>query len=225
MAIDKRMVSPSDAVADVKDGAVVMVSGFGGAGFPNIMLDALREQGLRDLTLVVNSATHVYSLTHTLIEAGQVAKVICTAARGRGEGLSPFEKLWRDGRIELECIPQGNFSERIRAGGAGIPAFYTPVGHGTDLAVGKEVREFGGRLCVLETAITGDLALVRGDRADPFGNVTFLYAQMNFGPAMASACSTTVAEVREALEEPMSHNEVQLPSVYVDRVVAVGGEP
>jgi len=225
MAIDKRVSSPADAVSDVEDGAVVMISGFGGAGFPNVMLDALREHGARDLTLVANSATHVYSLTHTLIEAGQVAKVICTAARGRGKDLSPFEELWRDGKIELECVPQGNFSERIRAGGAGIPAFYTPVGYGTDLGAGKEVREFKGRPCILEEAITGDLALVRGDRADRLGNVAFEFSQMNFGPAMATACATTIAEVREALDEPMPRAEVQLPSIYVDRVVAVGGEP
>ena len=222
MAIDKRVASAAAAMAGVRDGAVVLVSGFGGAGFPNKLIAALREQGARDLTLVVNSATHRFSLTHTLIEAGQVRKVIASAARGRDKGLSVFETLWRDGKIELECLPQGTFAERIRAGGAGIPAFYTPVGVGTELAAGKEVRRFGERDYVLETAIQGDLALVRGDVADRYGNLAFRYAQANFGPAMATAANLTVAEVRAVRDDAMPHQEVQLPGIYVDRVVAVG---
>lgn len=225
MAIDKRVTTAAEALADIKDGAVVMVAGFAGAGFPNVLLEALRDAGPTGLTLVSNSATHPYSLTHTLIEAGMVAKVIASAARGRGRELSPFEELWRDGKIELECVPQGNFTERIRAGGAGIPAFYTPVGYGTDLGAGKEVREFGGRPCVLEEAITGDLALIRGDVGDRFGNIQFRYAQVNFAIAMATACTTTVAEVREAFDEAIPPDDVHLPSVYVSRVVTVGGEP
>lgn len=224
MTIDKRVATAAEALADVKDGAVVMVSGFAGAGFPNVLLEALCEAGPRELTLVSNSATHPFSLTHKLIEAGMVAKVIVSAARGRGRDLSPFEELWRDGKIELECVPQGNFTERIRAGGAGIPAFYTPVGYGTDLGAGKEIREFKGRPCILEEAITGDLALIRGDVGDRFGNVSYRFAQVNFSIAMATACTTTVAEVREATEEAIPQRDVQLPSVYVNRVVAVGGE-
>jgi len=222
MAIDKRVASAAAAMRGVQDGATVFVSGFGGAGFPNVLLRALREHGARELTLVVNSATHRYSLTHELIEAGQVRKVICSAARGRDKELSPFEVLWRDGKIELECLPQGTFAERIRAGGAGIPAFFTPVGFGTDLAKGKEVRRIGGRDCVLETAITGELALVRADMADRYGNLCFRYAQANFGPAMATAAALTVAEVRAAQEAPIPQEQVQLPGLYVDRVVAVG---
>lgn len=149
-------------------------------------------------------------------------KVIVSAARGPGKELSVFETLWRDGKIELECLPQGTFAERIRAGGAGIPAFFTPVGFGTELATGKEVRRFGDRDSVLETAITGDLALIRGDIADPFGNLTFRYAQANFGPAMAGAARLTVAEVRTVQEDPIPHERVQLASLYVDRLVAVG---
>jgi 3-oxoadipate CoA-transferase alpha subunit len=225
MAIDKRVQSAADGIGQVKDGAVVMVSGFGGAGFANILQDTLLEIGPKDITLVANSATHPFSHTHKLVEAGLVAKVIVTAARGRGSELSPFELLWRDGKIQLECVPQGSFSERIRAGGAGIPAFFTPTGYGTDLCAGKEVREFNGRLHVLETAITGDLALVRGDRGDRYGNVSFRFTQMNFGHAMATACAHTVVEVREALDEAMPQEEVQLPGVYVNSVVAVGGEP
>ena len=126
-----------------------------------------------------------------------------------------------DGRIELECVPQGTFTERIRAGGAGIPAFYTPVGFGTELAGGKEVRSFQDRDYVLEHAMKGDLALVRADTADRYGNLSFRYAQMNFGPVMAAAATLTVAEVRTVLDEPMPHERVQLPGVYVDRVVTV----
>ena len=222
MPIDKQSASPAEAVADVADGATVLISGFGGAGFPNVLIRALRDRGPKNLTLVVNSATHRYSLTHELIEAGLVRKVICTAARGHSKEPSAFERLWVDGKIELECVPQGTFAERIRAGGAGIPAFYTPVGFGTELARGKEVRTFDGREYVLEHAIKGDLALVRADEADRYGNLAFRYAQMNFGPVMMTAAGLAVAEVRTVLDEPMPHERVQLPGVYVDRVVAVG---
>lgn len=222
MPIDKRAADAAAAMEGVQDGATVLISGFGGAGFPNTLIAALREHGARELTLVVNSATHRFSLTHTLIEAGLVRKVICSAARGREAGLSVFEQLWRDGKIELECVPQGTLAERIRAGGAGIPAFYTPVGVGTDLAKGKEVRRFGDRDHVLEHAISGDLALIRADTADRYGNLAFRYAQANFGPAMATAAKLAVAEVRNVRDQPMPHTEVQLPGIYVDRLVAVG---
>jgi len=220
MPIDKR-VDFAKALEGVEDGATVFISGFGGAGFPNKLIRALRERGPKDLTLVVNSATHRYSLTHELIEADLVRKVICTAARGHFKDPSPFETRWMAGKIELEMVPQGTFTERIRAGGAGIPAFYTPVGFGTELAEGKEVRNFGGRDYVLEQAMKGDVALVRADTADRFGNLSFRYAQMNFGPVMATAAKLTVAEVRTVLDEPMPHERVQLPGVYVDRVVTV----
>ena len=133
MPIDKRSKGAAEALADVADGATVFISGFGGAGFPNVLIRALRDRGAKGLTLVVNSATHRYSFTHELIEAGLVRKVVCTAARGHNKDPSPFERLWMEGKIELECVPQGTFAERIRAGGAGIPAFYTPVGFGTEL--------------------------------------------------------------------------------------------
>jgi 3-oxoadipate CoA-transferase alpha subunit len=221
MPIDKRVRSAAEALRDVADGATVFITGFGGAGFPNVLIRALRERGPKDLTLVVNSATHRYSLTHELIEAGQVRKVICSAARGHTKDLSPFEQLWKAGKIELVCLPQGTFAECIRAGGAGIPAFYTPVGLGTDLTRGKEVRRFGERDYVLEQAIKGELALVRADVADLYGNLTFRYAQVNFGPAMATAAKLVVAEVRATVDEPIPHERVQLPGVYVDRVVTV----
>ena len=223
MPIDKRVKSAAEALADVPDGASVLISGFGGAGFPNVLIRALRERGAKGLTLIVNSATHRYSLTHELIEAGQVRKVVCSAARGREGGLSAFEQLWKDGKIELECLPQGTFAEALRAGGAGIPAFYTPAGFGTELTKGKEIRRFGERDYVLEPAITGDLALIRGDAADLYGNLTFRYAQMNFSPAMATAAKLVVAEVRAVADEPIPQEQVQVPGIYVDRVVAVAG--
>lgn len=219
MAIDKHVASAAAALEGVTDGATVFISGFGGAGFPNLLIRALRERGTRGLTLVVNSATHRYSFTHELIEAGQVAKVICSAARGAGKDLSPFEKLLKAGKIELQCLPQGTFAEAIRAGGAGIPAFFTPVGVGTDLTRGKEVRSFAGHDYVLEPAITGDLAIIRADTADRYGNLTFRYAQANFGPAMATAARLTVAEVRAIEPEPIPHTRAQLPGVCIDRVV------
>jgi 3-oxoacid CoA-transferase A subunit len=222
MPIDKRVTTAAQALADVGDGATVFISGFGGAGFPNVLIRALCERAPKNLTLVVNSATHRYSSTHELIAAGLVRKVVCTAARGHDKDLSPFERLWIEGKIELECVPQGTFTERIRAGGAGIPAFYSPVGFGTELARGKEVRAFDGREHVLELAIKGDLALVRADTADRYGNLSFRYAQMNFGPVMATAAKMAVAEVRIVVDEPMPHERVQLPGCYVDRVVAVG---
>jgi 3-oxoadipate CoA-transferase alpha subunit len=224
MPIDKRIATAAQALHDTPNGAFVFVSGFGGAGFPNVLIRALRECGPRELTLIVNSATHRYSYTHELIEAGMVRKVICSAARGHSKDLSPFEQLHKDGKIELECLPQGTFAERIRAGGAGIPAFYTPVGYGTDLAKGKETRTFRGREHVLEEAIIGDVALIRGDRADRYGNLTFRYAQANFSPAMATAARCTIAEVRVTQDTPIPHTEIDLSGVYVKRIVAVGGE-
>jgi 3-oxoacid CoA-transferase A subunit len=222
MPIDKRVNSAAEALADVTDGATVLISGFGGAGFPNVLIRALREAGPKDLTLIVNSATHRYSLTHELIEAGLVRKVVCSAARGHGKELSAFERLWVAGKIELVCLPQGTFAESIRAGGAGIAAYYTPTGLGTQLAAGKEVRRFGDRDYVLEQALRGDLALLRADTADRYGNLTFRYAQSNFGPAMATAADLAVAEVRTVHGEPIPHDRVQLPGIYVDRVLAVG---
>src|SRR4029078_5249790 len=173
--MDKRAANAAEALAGVSDGATVFISGFGGAGFPNFLIRAWRDRDAKELILVVNSATHRYSYTHELIEAGLVRKVVCTAARGHSKEPSAFERLWMDGKIALECVPQGTFTERIRGGGAGIAAFYTPVGFGTELAAGKEVRRFQDRDYVLEHAMRGDLALVRADTAHPHGNLAFVY--------------------------------------------------
>ena len=223
MAIDKRITAVAEKLQGIKDGATVMLSGFGGAGFANTLILALRDAGPRDLTMVSNSATHLLGRTQVLIEANMVRKVICSAARGRGTELSPFEEQWKAGKIELEVLPQGTMAERIRAGGAGIPAFYTPAGVGTDLVKGKEIRRFNGRDYVLETAIEGDLALIRGDLADRFGNVTFRGTQANFGPAMATACKLSIVEVFATQAEAIPPERVMLPGVFVDHVLAVGG--
>ena len=220
MPIDKR-VSLADALDGVSDGATVFITGFGGAGFPNKLLRALRDKGPKNLTLVVNSATHRYSLTHELIAADLVRKVICTAARGHDKEPSPFETRWMAGKIELEMVPQGSFTERIRAGGAGIPAFYTPVGFGTELTEGKEVRRFGERDYVMETRDHRRSRAGARRHADRLGNLVFNYAQMNFGPVMASAAKLAVAEVRTISDDLLPRERIQLPGVYIDRVVAV----
>src|SRR6266699_2826213 len=200
MPIDKRVASAAEALADVADGATVFISGFGGAGFPNVLIRALRDRAPKDLTLVVNTATHRYSYTHELIEAGLVRKVVCTAARGHSKEPSAFERLWMEGKIELECVPQGTFTERIRAGGAGIPAFFTPVGFGTELAQGKEVRKFQDREYVLERALEADFAFIKAWKGDKWGNLVYRKTARNFNPMMATAANVTIAEVEHLVE-------------------------
>lgn len=223
MAIEKRRATADEAVAGIKDGSTVMLSGFAGAGFANRLVAALRDLGPRNLTLVVNSATHRLANTHELIAAGLVRKVICSAARGHDKSaLSAFEVLYKEGKIELEVLPQGTFVESIRAAGAGIPAYFTPTGFGTELAAGKETRRFNGRDYVLEQSIQGDAALIRADTADRWGNLTFRHAQQNFGPAMATASQLVVAEVRAFSDTPIPPTQVQLSGVYVDRIFVAG---
>lgn len=223
MAIEKRRATAAEAVAGIGDGATVMLSGFAGAGFANQLVAALLDLGPRNLTLVVNSATHRLSNTHELIAAGMVRKVICSAARGHDKAvLSAFEVLYKEGKIELEVLPQGTFVESIRAAGAGIPAYFTPTAFGTDLAAGKEVRNFDGRDYVLEKSIPGDAALIRADLADRWGNLTFRHAQMNFGPAMATASKLVVAEVRAFSDTPIPPEQVMLSGVFVDRIFVAG---
>ena len=217
--MDTRRQSAIGILKEVKNGSTIMISGFGEAGVPNTLLSQLKEIHPTNLTIIVNSVTRPHSLPHALIEADMVSKVITTSARGRGKGLSKFEEKLRDGEIELECLPQGTFSERIRAGGAGIPAFFSPVGYGTRLGEGKETKNIKGKDCILEEALTGDYALVSANKADRYGNVNFSYTQMNFGPIMATACKTTIVEARHLLEQPIPHNHIQLPSVYVDHLI------
>lgn len=218
--IDKRVATAADAVAGIRDGARLMISGFQEAGMPRALLDAVLDTGVRNLTIIAVGIGSVGSRIYALIEAGRVAKVISSSARGRGQALTPFEKLWTAGKIELELVPQGTLVERIRAGGAGFPAYYTPVGVGTKLAEGKETREFDGREYVMETALKADMTLLRADRADRWGNLRYLGTQANFGHAMTTAATVTVAEVREiAADGAIAPGDVHTSGIFVNRVI------
>ena len=220
MAVDKRVADVAAALEGVTDGMSIMISGFGEAGMPNALIDALIARGPKNLTLIVTGAGMNGSRLATLFEANMIAKIICSAARGRGE-MTEMERQWKAGKVLLELVPQGTFAERIRAAGAGIPAFFTPVSYGTPVGAGKEVREFEGRKYVMEPWLKGDLALLRAERADRFGNLQYHGAQANFGPAMATAATLTVAEVRELVADALPPQQVGTPGIYVNRVLAL----
>jgi 3-oxoadipate CoA-transferase, alpha subunit len=220
--LGKSVASADEALADLGDGASVMISGFGGAGSPLALMRALERRRVRDLTVIINSVRHLYDAAPALFDERRVIRAICSAARGRGRAPVAFEEQWFAGSLEVELVPQGSFAERIRAGGAGIPAFFTPTGVGTDLAVGKEVREIGGRACVLEHALRADFAFLHADVADRFGNVVFRGSQANFGPAMAAAARVAVVEVGRLADTPLDPHRIDVPGIYVDRVVVVG---
>jgi 3-oxoadipate CoA-transferase alpha subunit len=214
--------STAEAVAGIEDGSTVLVSGFGMAGMPVQLVDALIEQGATDLTVVSNNAGNGDTGLAALLAAGRVRKMICSFPRQSDSWV--FDGLYRSGRIELEVVPQGTLAERMRAAGAGIGAFFCPTGAGTLLAEGKETREIDGRLHVLEYALRGDVALVGAHVADRMGNVVYRKTARNFGPVMATAARTTVVQVRRVVETGRLDPEaVVTPSIYVDRVVAVGG--
>ena len=212
--------SALDAVADIPDGATVLIGGFGPAGQPVELVEALVESGTRDLTVVNNNAGNGDVGLAALIGAGRVRKVICSFPRQHDS--HQFDAKYRAGEIELELVPQGNLAERIRAAGAGIGAFFTPTGYGTPLAEGKEVREIDGRHYVLELPIRADYALVKAHRADGVGNLTYRKTARNFGPIMAAAAKTTNVQVHEVV--PTGHMDPEVvvtPGIYVDRVVVV----
>ncbi|MER6462738.1 3-oxoacid CoA-transferase subunit A [Streptomyces sp. NPDC001228] len=209
-----------EAVAGVQDGATVLVGGFGMAGMPVALIDALIRQGATGLTVVSNNAGNGDTGLAALLAAGRVRKVVCSFPRQTDSWV--FDGLYRAGRIELEVVPQGTLAERLRAAGAGIGAFYCPTGAGTLLAEGKEVREIDGRLQVLEYPIRGDVALIGAHRADRMGNLVYRKTARNFGPVMATAATTVVAQVREVVETGAIDPEtVVTPSIFVDRVVQV----
>lgn len=211
------------AVADVQDGATVLVGGFGTAGMPFSLIDALVRQGAGDLTVVSNNAGNGETGLAALLATGRVRKMICSYPRQPDSHV--FDALYRTGRIELEVVPQGNLAERMRAAGAGIGAFFTPTAYGTVLAEGKETRSIGGRDYVLEYPLGGDVALIAARRADTAGNLVFHKTARNFGPVMATAATTTVAEVDEVVEAgEIDPEAVVTPGIFVDRVVAVGAE-
>jgi len=220
--VDKTVVSLEAAVADVRDGATVMIGGFGLAGQPAALIDALIAQGARDLTVVNNNAGNGELGLAALLKARRVRKIICSFPRQSDSHV--FDALYRKGEIELEVVPQGNLAERIRAAGAGIGAFYTPTGHGTLLAEGKETRVIAGRPHVLEYPLAADFALIKAHRGDRLGNLVYRKAARNFGPIMATAASCTIAEVEELVEVgALDAEAIVTPGIFVHRVLPVRG--
>ncbi len=212
-----------EAVAGVEDGDTVLVGGFGTAGQPAELIDALIRTGARDLTVVNNNAGQGDHGLAALLAGGQVAKVICSFPRQADSYV--FDELYRAGKVELELVPQGNLAERLRAAGAGIGGFFTPTGVGTPLAEGKEQRTIDGREYLLEYPIRGDFALIKAHHADPMGNLVYRKTARNFGPVMAMAATTTVAQVRTVVELGVLDPEVVVtPGIFVNRVVAVPAE-
>lgn len=212
------LASYDEAVADTPDGATVLVGGFGMAGMPVELIDALVRQGATDLTVVSNNAGNGDTGLAALLAAGRVRKVVCSFPRQSDSWV--FDRLYRAGEIELEVVPQGTLAERIRAAGAGIGAFFCPTGVGTPLAEGRETREIDGRTHVLELPIRGDLALVKAHVADRMGNLVYHRTARNFGPVMATAATTVAVQVDRVVEVGEIDPEVVVtPSIYVDRIV------
>jgi 3-oxoadipate CoA-transferase alpha subunit len=210
----------AEAVTAVEDGATVLVGGFGMAGMPVELIDALIEHGAGDLTIVSNNAGNGDTGLAALLAAGRVRKVICSFPRQSDSWV--FDGLYRAGKIELEVVPQGNLAERMRAAGAGIGAFYSPTAVGTPLADGKETRTIDGRDYLLEYPIHGDVALIKAYRADRMGNLVYRKTARNFGPVMATAARTTIAQVSEIVPVgDLDPEAVVTPSIYVDRLVEV----
>ena len=218
--INKIVNSVADALAGVEDGATVLMGGFGGAGQPNELVEGLIAQGAKDLTIVANNAGNGDSGLAALMKAGRVRKIICSFPRQADSYV--FDGLYRAGKLELELVPQGNLAERIRAAGAGIGAFFCPTGYGTELAAGRETRLINGRHYVLEFPIHAQVALIKAERGDRWGNLTYRKAARNFGPIMATAAALTVAQVYEiaALGE-IDPEIVVTPGIFVKRVVKV----
>jgi 3-oxoadipate CoA-transferase alpha subunit len=210
-----------EAVAGIEDGATVLVGGFGVAGMPYELVAALVRQGAKDLTVVSNNAGNGETGLAALLRAGQVRKLVCSFPRQVDSYV--FDELYRAGKIQLELAPQGNLAERMRAAGAGIGAFFCPTGVGTPLAEGKEAREIDGRVYVLEYPIRGDYALISAHQADPLGNLVYRKTARNFGPVMATAATTVVAQVSEVVPlGSLDPERVVTPSIYIDRIVPVG---
>jgi 3-oxoadipate CoA-transferase alpha subunit len=218
--INKIAPSISAALADVKDGSTVMIGGFGTAGIPNELIDGLIAQGATDLVIVNNNAGNADTGLAALLKAGRVRKVICSFPRQADSYV--FDELYRSGKLELELVPQGNLAERIRAAGAGVGAFFSPTGYGTELAKGKETREINGKHYVLEMPIYGDVALIRAEKGDRWGNLVYRKAARNFGPVMATAARLTVATVHEVVElGALDPESVVTPGIFVSKIVKI----
>jgi 3-oxoadipate CoA-transferase alpha subunit len=218
--IDKITPSIEEALAGVHDGATVMIGGFGGAGQPAELIDGLIAHGAKDLVIVNNNAGNGDVGLAALLKTGGVRKIICSFPRQADSWV--FDELYRSGKIELELVPQGNLAERIRAAGAGIGAFFTPTGFGTELAKGKETREINGRMYVLEHPIAADFALIKAETGDRWGNLTYRKTARNFGPIMATAAKVTIASVHSIVElGEIDPETVVTPGLFVKHVVRV----
>ena len=218
--INKIALSVADALADVKDGSTVLIGGFGTAGIPAELIDGLIAQGASDLTVVNNNAGNGETGLAALLKAGRVRKIICSFPRQADSHV--FDALYRSGKLELELVAQGNLAERMRAAGAGIGAFFCPTAYGTDLAKGKETRQIDGRHYVLEYPIHGDVALIKAERGDRWGNLTYRMSARNFGPVMAAAAKHTVATVHQIVELGALDPEcIVTPGIHVSRVVQI----
>ncbi|HAT29617.1 MAG TPA: 3-oxoadipate CoA-transferase [Janthinobacterium sp.] len=219
--INKISQSLEAAVAGIPDGATVMIGGFGNAGMPSALIDALIAQGARELTIVNNNAGNGDTGLAALLKAGRVRKIICSFPRQADSHV--FDALYHAGKIELELTPQGNLAERIRAAGAGIGAFFSPTGYGTLLAEGKETRLIDGRHYVLESPIHADFALIKALRGDRWGNLVYRKTARNFGPIMAMAAACTIAQVSEVVElGELDPETIVTPGIFVQRLVAQG---
>jgi len=218
--INKIVQSLEQAVAGIKDGSTILVGGFGGAGQPMALIDALVAQGAKDLTVVSNNAGNAEIGLAALMKAGRVRKIICSFPRQADSYV--FDELYRSGKLELELVPQGTLAERVRAGGAGIGGFYTRTGVGTMLAQGKEVRTIDGEQYLLEEPIKADVALIKAKCGDRWGNLTYNKTARNFGPVHATAAALTIAQVDEVVElGEIDPESVVTPGIFVKRVVQV----
>lgn len=219
--IDKTFESALAALHDIRDGATVMIGGFGTAGQPSELVDALIEHGARELTVINNNAGNGELGLAALIKARRVRKIVCSFPRQTNS--HHFDGLYRKGEIELELVPQGNLACRIEAGGSGLGAIFTPTGFGTELAAGKETRRIDGRDYVLEYPLRADFALVKAERGDRWGNLVYRKAARNFGPIMARAAACTVAQVTEVVPlGALDPEAIVTPGIFVKRVVVVG---
>ena len=218
--IQKIMPNVIEALKDIGDGSTILISGFGGAGLPIFLLDALLEQGAKNLILVSNNAGNQGVGIAKLIAGGRVKKMICSFPRQPESGA--FDELYREGKIELELVPQGTLAERIRAGGAGIGGFFTPTGFGTELAKDKECREIDGINYVFEKAIQADYALIKADKGDRWGNLVYHGTARNFAPIMATAAKCTIAQVNQTVQlGELDPEAVVTPGIFVKRIVLV----
>lgn len=222
--IDKSFKTTRDALDGIADGSTILVGGFGLAGMPMELIDALIDQGAKDLTVVSNNAGNGDVGLAALLAAGRVRKMICSFPRQSDSYV--FDGLFRAGKVELELVPQGNLAERIRAAGAGIGAFFGPTSYGTPLAEGRETREIDGKNYVLETPIHADVALIKARYADRWGNLVYRKTARNFGPVMATAAKLTIAQVYSIVPlGSLDPEAVVTPGLFVDRVVATGNDP